>query len=1194
MTVDAGLYRPSTISNFVWEDMDFDGVQDAGEVGIDGVTVTLKDSAGVTVDTETTAGGGNYIFTGVVPGSYTVTFTAPAGYTITKQDVGGDDTVDSDGNTTTGVTSTIEVVSNSANTTIDTGMYRPSTISNFVWEDMDFDGVQDAGEIGIDGVTVTLKDSAGVTVDSKITAGGGNYIFTGVVPGSYSVTFTTPAGYTITKQDVGGDDTLDSDGLPATGVTSTIVVVSNSTNTTIDTGMYRPSTISNFVWEDMDFDGIQDAGEIGIDGVTVTLKDSSGVTVDSKITAGGGNYIFTNLAPGSYTVTFTTPAGYTITKQDLGGDDTLDSDALPATGVTPTIIVTSNSTNTTIDAGMYRPSTISNFVWEDMDFDGVQDVGEAGIDGVTVTLKDSTGVTVDTKITAGGGNYMFTNVAPGSYTVTFTTPAGYTITKQDLGGNDTLDSDGNPATGVTSTITVVSNSTNTTIDTGMYKPSTISNFVWEDMDFDGIQDVGEAGIDGVTVTLKDSTGVTVDTKITAGGGNYSFTGVVPGSYTVTFTTPAGYTITKQDLGGNDTLDSDGNPATGVTSTITVVSNSTNTTIDTGMYKPSTISNFVWEDMDFDGIQEVGESGIVGATVILKDSAGVTIETQTTVVGGLYAFTNVTPGSYTVTFTPPTGYLFTTPNVGADDALDSDAVSGVTGTIITTSGSVNTTIDSGMYKFSTISNFVWEDMDFDGIQDMGETGIDGVIVILKDIAGATIDTVTTSAGGQYEFKDIVPGIYNVTFTLPTDGLATKKDEGADDTVDSDGDLVTGLTGNIIVTSGSTNTTVDMGIYELSSIGDFVWEDKDGDGIQDTGETGIEGVVVTLKDSAGATIDTATTIAGGLYEFDSLIPASYTVTFTAPAGYVITKLDQGTDDNLDSDGNSTTGVTTAIVITSGTTNTTIDLGLYKLSTISNFVWEDLDGNGLQDTGEIGIDGVSVKLKDSDGVDKGTKTTTGGGIYSFNNLIPGTYTVTFVLPPDFIMTKKDQGTDDAKDSDSDPKTGNTGSILLTSGTINTVTDSGMFKPSTIGDFVWEDKNENGIQDSGELGIPNVKVTLLDLAGVSIGNKQTGNDGLYEFTNLAPGNYSVKTEVPTGYKMGQSGLGSDKSLDSDGDPSSGITGTIKVVSGSKNKTVDFGMVKGITATTGNYYLIYMLIGILLVVGVAVKRKVSTKLLKL
>jgi len=190
---------------------------------------------------------------------------------------------------------------------------------------------------------------------------------------------------------------------------------------------------------------------------------------------------------------------------------------------------------------------------------------------------------------------------------------------------------------------------------------------------------------------------------------------------------------------------------------------------------------------------------------------------------------------------------------------------------------------------------------------------------------------------------------------------------------------------------------------------------------------------------------------------------------------------------------------------------------------------------------------------------------------------------------MTKKDQGSDDAKDSDGDPKTGNTGSILLTSGTINTVTDTGMYKPSSIGDFVWEDKNENGIQDSGELGIPNVKVTLLDVAGVAIENKLTGTDGIYEFTNLAPGNYSVKTDVPSGYKMGQNGLGSDKSLDSDGDPSSGITGTIKVVSGSKNKTVDFGMVKGITATTGNYYLIYMLIGILLVVGVAVKRKVST-----
>jgi hypothetical protein len=429
-------YCPATadLGDFVWEDLDYDGVQDTGEPGIVGVQVDLKNSGGVIVDTTTTGPGGIYAFTGITPGDYSVVFTMPAGYIITKQDQGGDDAKDSDTAVITGSTSTFTLVTGDNNIDIDTGMYRPSTISNFVWEDLDGDGIQDGGEVGIDNVTVTLRDSGGVVVSTQTTAGGGLYQFTNLIPGSYTVTFTTPAGYIGSLQNQGGDDNVDSDGDPTTGITSTIVLVSNTTNPTIDMGMYRPSSISNFVWEDVDLDGVQDGAEVGIDNVTVTLRDSGGVVVSTQTTAGGGLYQFTNLAPGNFTVTFTTPAGYKLTAQDLGGNDALDSDANATTGITSTINCSLQTLiNSTIDAGMYRPATISNFVWEDTDGDGIQDVGETGIDGVTVTLRDLGGVVVDTQITAGGGIYLFTDLLPGSYTVTFTTPAGYTNSPQNSG-----------------------------------------------------------------------------------------------------------------------------------------------------------------------------------------------------------------------------------------------------------------------------------------------------------------------------------------------------------------------------------------------------------------------------------------------------------------------------------------------------------------------------------------------------------------------------------------------------------------------------------------------------------------------------------------------------------------------------------------------------------------------------------------
>ena len=94
--------------------------------------------------------------------------------------------------------------------------------------------------------------------------------------------------------------------------------------------------------ERLDADGIQDAGEAGIDGVTVNLYASDGTFIATTITAGGGLYLFDDLTPGDYYVEFIPPAGYVISPQDQGGNDATDSDADSTTGQTIT---------TTLDAG---------------------------------------------------------------------------------------------------------------------------------------------------------------------------------------------------------------------------------------------------------------------------------------------------------------------------------------------------------------------------------------------------------------------------------------------------------------------------------------------------------------------------------------------------------------------------------------------------------------------------------------------------------------------------------------------------------------------------------------------------------------------------------------------------------------------------------------------------------------------------
>ncbi|MFT3893586.1 MAG: SdrD B-like domain-containing protein [Anaerolineales bacterium] len=218
--------------------------------------------------------------------------------------------------------------------------------------------------------------------------------------------------------------------------------------------------------------------------------------------------------------------------------------------------------------GLYQPASLGDFVWNDLDRDGIQDVNETGINGVTVNLyrpgygpdgipgnADDNSI-VATTTTAGNGQYLFSNLIPGDYYVDFIPPAGYVVSPQDQGGNDATDSDANPLTGQTIVTTLVSGENDLTWDAGLYQSASLGDFVWNDLDADGVQDAGETGIDGVTVELYDGAGNLVATTTTSGGGLYLFTNLVPGDYSVRFVPPAGYAVSPQDRSGNDATDSD--------------------------------------------------------------------------------------------------------------------------------------------------------------------------------------------------------------------------------------------------------------------------------------------------------------------------------------------------------------------------------------------------------------------------------------------------------------------------------------------------------------------------------------------------------------------------------------------------------------------------------------------------------------
>ncbi len=205
--------------------------------------------------------------------------------------------------------------------------------------------------------------------------------------------------------------------------------------------------------------------------MTVNLYASDGTLIATTTTAGGGLYLFDNLTPGDYYVEFIPPAGYVISPQDQGGNDATDSDVDPVSGRTITTTLVSGENDLTWDAGLYQTTSIGNFVWNDLDQDGIQDPSEAGIGGVTVNLYAGDGTFIAGTTTTAGGSYLFDNLDPGDYYVDFIPPSGYVISPRDQGGNDAVDSDADPTTGQTTPTSLAAGENDLTWDAGLYRQS---------------------------------------------------------------------------------------------------------------------------------------------------------------------------------------------------------------------------------------------------------------------------------------------------------------------------------------------------------------------------------------------------------------------------------------------------------------------------------------------------------------------------------------------------------------------------------------------------------------------------------------------------------------------------------------------------------------------------------------------------
>ena len=1196
-TWDLGLYlpeAPASLGNRVWYDTDKDGVQDASETGLAGVTVNLLDASGAVVATTVTDAKGYYRFANLAPGDYAVQFVPPSGYTISPQDQGSNDSVDSDVNPLTGKTVVTTLAAGENDPTWDLGLYlpvEPASLGDRVWYDTDKDGIQDASETSVAGVTVNLLDASGAVVATTVTDAKGYYRFANLAPGDYAVQFVPPSGYTISPQDQGSDDSVDSDVNPLTGKTVVTTLVAGENDPTWDLGLYlpvEPASLGDRVWYDTDKDGVQDAGETGVAGVTVNLLGASGAVVATTVTDADGDYRFANLAPGDYAVQFVPPSGYTISPQDAGSDDSADSDANPLTGKTVVTTLVAGENDPTWDLGLYlpvAPAALGDYVWYDSNRNGVQDVGETGVPGVTVQLYSADGVLLAEQVTNSAGHYLFDNLPAGDYLVKFIPPAGYQLSPQ-VAIADFADSDADPQTGWSHPITLAAGELDPTIDAGIFlptPPAAIGNRVWFDTDKDGAQGDGEPGVAGVAVTLYREDGSQVASMVTGADGLYLFENLAPGNYYVGFAPPPAYSITTQDaLGetGNDQSnggaeDSDASAVTGLTAVTNLVAGERDLTWDLGLtlpVEPASLGDYVWIDLDADGVQDVGEPPLEGGMVTLYSADGAVLGVTKTDANGYYHFGGLPPGSYSVGFTPPAGYT-PSPADSGEDAADSDAspITGWTSVVTLDAGEHDPTLDAGFVPLLSLGNLVFNDFRNNGIFDPAEDyGIPGIVMNLLDTNGNLLATTTTDANGHYLFTNLTPGDYMVeiaqsnfaaggkleyfvsSLTGPAgdpqvdpDNDVNNDDNGSGVNLPGGGRLIRSLPVTLAYNSEPTNDedlnpmsnlSLDFGVYD-PALGDLVWIDADRDGIQDVNEVGVPGVQMDLyvdidNDGDLELYATTTTDANGNYLFTFLPPGDYVVKIPArnfaPGGalygYTLTVGgdDPDDDDNTDSNGldDGAGGVTTlAVTLTSGGeptndgddnefTNLSMDFGFWINANIGDHVWYDTDQDGIQDASETGVPGVTVYLLDAGGNVIASTVTNGQGYYRFEDIPPGDYAVQFAPPAGYSISPQDVGGNDGADSDADPATLRTILTTLVAGENDPTWDLGIYLPVVPAAI-----GDRVWYDADKDGIQDVGET--GVAGVTVQLLDSSGAVLATTTTDAEGDYLFANLPPGDYRV-------------------------------------------------------------------------------
>ena len=1038
----------------VYYDANDSSSYDNGEEGFKDITVELLGADGNVVATTTTDADGNYSFTRLPAGDYTVKVTKAGAIANLDQTEDPDSTKD---NTSGTVTLNAD---NPVQENINFGYVKKHAISGNVYLDQNRDKTKNTGDLPQGGVTVKLVDASGAVVATTTTDADGNYSFTGLGDGTYTVAVdkTGPLASTEQTEDPSGN---------ADSRSQAITFTRNDPDVTnVNFGYAEDYTVSGTVYYDKDRSETLNNGEPGFDGVTVNLLDEAGATVATTTTKADGTYSFAKLPAGKYTVKVEPSDLLKKLEQTEDPDGTKDH----TSGVVQ--VSHDNPSVTNVNFGYATNYTIKGTVYRDADRSESLEDGEKLYQGVTVDLLDASGNVVATTTTDVKGAYAFTNLEEGTYKVRVRQEGPIAdlvqtedpdATKDNASGDITLE---------------LNNPIKENVNFGYISDNSIAGTVYRDDNRSGALNPGEKGYPEQTVQLLDKDGAVIATTKTDANGAYSFDNLPDGTYSVRVVKDGALTDTEQTGDPDSTLDNASEPIT------LNEANPTKKNVDFGYVPDYFITGTIYRDGNRSGALDAGEKLYEGVTVQLRDKDGNVVATTTTDEKGNYSFDKLPAGTYSVTVVQD-GPIASLEQTGDPDATKDNASEPIT---LNNDNPSKTDINFGYVNNNSLSGTVYRDDSRNEKQDGTEPGYSGVTVQLLDKDGTVVGTTTTDKDGRYSFEHLPDGTYSVRIVKDGELTDTEQTEDPDTTKDGASEPVT------LGEDNPSKDGINFGYVPDYSIHGLVYRDGDRSESHGTGEKGYANQTVQLRDKDGKVVATATTDQDGAYSFTKLPAGDYTVTVVKEGA--LTDLDQTEDPDGTKD--SVSGV-----ISLGNehrTETDVNFGYIANNSINGTIYRDGDRDGKKGDTEGRYSGVTVQLLDKDGKVIATTTTDKDGKYSFEHLPDGTYSVKVVK--DGVLADADQtgDPDTTLDNASKPIT------LDEKNPTKSDVDFGYVPNNTITGTVYRDDNRDKTINGDEPGLERVSVQLLDEDGKVLQTLDTAADGSYAFQHLPDGKYTVK----------------------------------------------------------------------------------------